>query len=91
MALSHSKVTAQGQISVPANVRKRLGIGPGSVIEWNEEGEKLVVRRAGKFSSEEIHRTLFPEGPPKAATIEDMKEAIRGYVKNRYGGTRARD
>jgi hypothetical protein len=26
---------------------------------------------------------MFPEGPPKPATIEDMKEAIRGYVKNR--------
>ena len=46
-------------------------------------GGKLVVGRAGKFSSEEIHRTLFPEGPPKPATIEDMKQAIRGYVKNR--------
>jgi AbrB family looped-hinge helix DNA binding protein len=91
MALAHSKVTAQGQPSVPANVRKRLGIGPGSVIEWSEEGEQLVVRRAGKFSSEEIHRTLFPEGPPKPATSEDMKEAIRGDVKNRYSGTRARD
>ena len=68
---------------MPANIRKRLGIGPGSVIEWSEEGGKLVVRRAGKFSSEEIHRTLFPEGPPKPETIEDMKEAIRGYVKNR--------
>jgi bifunctional DNA-binding transcriptional regulator/antitoxin component of YhaV-PrlF toxin-antitoxin module len=78
MALAHSKITAQGQISVPADVRR------------NEEGEELVVRRALKFSSEEIHRTLFPEGPPKRATIEDMKEAIRGYVKNRLrrGGAR---
>ena len=31
MALAHSKLTAQGQISVPATIRRKLGIGPGSV------------------------------------------------------------
>jgi len=28
---THSKLTAQGQVSVPAEVRRRLGLGPGSV------------------------------------------------------------
>ena len=37
----------KNQISVPAEVRKRLGIGPGSVIEWEEEGCKVVVRGLG--------------------------------------------
>jgi AbrB family looped-hinge helix DNA binding protein len=44
MALAQSKVTAQGQISVPAEVRQKLGIGPGSVLEWDEEGDSVVVR-----------------------------------------------
>ena len=43
MALAHSKVTAQGQISVPSDIRRKLGIGPGSVLEWDEEGDKIVV------------------------------------------------
>jgi AbrB family looped-hinge helix DNA binding protein len=34
MPIAKSKVTAQGQISVPAEVRKKLGIGPGSTLEW---------------------------------------------------------
>ena len=66
MAIAHSKLTSQGQISVPAQVRRKLGLGPGSVIEWVEEGGQVVVRHAGRYSSEEIHRALFPEGPPKA-------------------------
>jgi AbrB family looped-hinge helix DNA binding protein len=37
MAIAQSKVTAQGQISVPAGVRKKLGVGPGSVLEWDEQ------------------------------------------------------
>ena len=54
MAIAHSKITAQGQISIPADVRRKLGVGPGSVLEWEEDGDKIVVRRAGRWKSEEI-------------------------------------
>jgi antitoxin PrlF len=83
MALAHSKLTAQGQISVPAEVRKKLGIGPGSILEWEEDGEKMVVRRSGRFTSEDIHRALFPKKAPAPHTIEEMKEGIRRRVKER--------
>ena len=49
MALAHSKLTAQGQISVPAGVRRKLGIGPGSILEWDEDGEQSVVRRSARI------------------------------------------
>jgi antitoxin PrlF len=83
MALAHSKVTAQGQVSVPAKVRQRLGVGPGSVLEWDEDGDRVVVRKAGRYSSEDIHRALFPT-PPKARTVEEMKSGIRRYVQKRH-------
>lgn len=85
MALAHSKVTAQGQVSVPAKVRQRLGVGPGSVLEWDEEGDRVVVRKAGRYSSEDIHRVLFAT-TPKRRTIEEMKNGIRRYVKRRHAG-----
>ena len=84
MTLARSKVTAQGQISVPAEVRRRLGIGPGSVLEWSDEGEKIVVRRSAQYSSEDIHRVLFPEGAPRRRTLEELKNGIRKYVRERY-------
>ena len=84
MAIAQSKVTAQGQISVPAEIRKRLGIGPGSVIEWEEDGDKIVVKRAGKYTSEDIRRRLFPNGPPKQVSIKQMKEAIGRGIAERY-------
>jgi AbrB family looped-hinge helix DNA binding protein len=83
MALARSKVTAQGQISVPVEVRRKLGIGPGSILEWEEDGEKMVVRRSGRFTSEDIHRALFPEKAPTLHTIEEMKEGIRRRVRER--------
>ena len=61
MAIAQSRLTAQGQISVPAEIRKKLGVGPGSVLEWDEQNDQVVVRRAGRYTSEDIHGALFPE------------------------------
>jgi len=84
MALARSKLTAQGQISVPVDVRRKLGIGPGSVLEWNEEDGKIVVRRSGRFTSEEIHQAIFLKGTPERRTLEDLKEGIRRNIRNRH-------
>jgi AbrB family looped-hinge helix DNA binding protein len=84
MAIAHSKVTAQGQISVPAGVRRKLGIGPGSVLEWDEEGGVVVVRRAGRYTSADIHRALFAKRPPKARTVEEMNAGIRRHIRKRH-------
>jgi AbrB family looped-hinge helix DNA binding protein len=85
MPLARSKLTAQGQISVPADIRRKLGIGPGSVLEWDENsGGDVVVRRAGRFTSQEIHEALFPDGPPAARSIEDLKEGLRRHVRERH-------
>lgn len=84
MPLAQSKVTAQGQISVPLEVRRRLGLGPGSVLEWAEEGGKLVVRRAGKYSSVDINMAIFPSGLPKARPLAELKEGIRRAMRERY-------
>jgi AbrB family looped-hinge helix DNA binding protein len=83
MALAHSKLTAQGQISVPATVRRRLGVGPGSVLEWEAEGGRIVVRRAGRYSSEDIHRALFAKAPGKR-TLRELKEGPGRYVRARH-------
>src|SRR5437667_183547 len=83
MAIAQSKLTAQGQISVPAEVRRKLGVGPGSVLEWAEEGEKIVVRRAARYTSEEVHRALFPHRRPQPRTLEEMKEGVRRHVRGR--------
>jgi AbrB family looped-hinge helix DNA binding protein len=86
MTIAHSKLTAQGQISVPAEVRKRLGVGAGSVLEWHDQDGNLVVRRAGRFSSSDLHQALFPQGTPKGKQVPDVKGAIRKYIRRRHAG-----
>ena len=84
MAIAQSKITAQGQISVPAEVRRKLGIGPGSILEWEEEGDRIVVRRAGRFSSEDIHRALFGKQTPQPQSLNNLKKGVRRYARKRY-------
>jgi len=82
--IAHSKLTAQGQVSIPAAVRRRLGVGPGAVLEWDDAGGAVVVRRAGRYSSEDVHRMLFPKRVPKRRTIEQIEEGIRRYTRKRH-------
>ena len=82
MAIAHSKLTAQGQISVPASVRRKLAIGPGSVLEWHDDGDQVVVRRAGRFTSEEIHQSIFKSSPARR-TLSELREGLRRDVKRR--------
>jgi len=65
-------------------VRRKLGVGPGSILEREEEGRKIIVRRAGRFTLEDIHRAVFPNGVPKARTVDELKEGIRKNMRERY-------
>lgn len=83
MGIANSRVTAQGQISVPSEIRRKLGIGPGSLLEWHESAGEIVLRRAGRFTSEEVHKALFPKGL-KARTLEELKAGVASSVRARH-------
>jgi AbrB family looped-hinge helix DNA binding protein len=83
MTTAQSKITAQGQISVPAEIRRKLSLGPGSVLEWEQRDDEVVVRRAGRYTSLDVHRALFPRALPDGAP-KDVKQGIRKYIRKRY-------
>lgn len=89
MAIAQSRLTTQGQISVPAEVRKKLGLGPGSVIEWDEEAGNIVVRRASSSTWDDVHKAVFPSGPVSPAkSLEEMNEGIRSQLRKKHGSRR---
>ena len=84
MTLAHSKLTAQGQISVPSEIRKKLGVGPGSVLEWDERNDEVIVRKAGRHTLADVHQALFPDGSPKPKLSASAKEGIRKHIRRKY-------
>lgn len=86
MARPQSRVTAQGQTSVPAEIRRRLGFEPGTVLEWEEDGNQVILRKKGKYTFDDMHRILFAGKPKRErpVTIEEMDEAIARGVSEKY-------
>jgi len=81
---AQSKLTSQGQISVPAEIRKKLGIGPGSVLAWEESNDQVIIRRVGRYSSSDVHAALFPGGGRKQGAQVNVKEGIKTHIRQKH-------
>jgi antitoxin PrlF len=88
-----TKLTSQGQVSVPAAVRKILHLMPGSVLEWSQEGDRVVVERAKRHSTAEVHQALFSDRAPTtvsaaapAKTLAELKQGVRLRMQRRHAG-----
>lgn len=46
MSAEFSRLTGKYQATVPAGVRRRLGVGAGDRLAWVVEGDSVVLRRA---------------------------------------------
>lgn len=68
---------------MPADLRRKLGIRPGSVLEWQVEGDAVFVRKV-RYTFEDIRRALFPT-PPRAHSLEELKEGIADYIREKHG------
>ncbi len=83
MKVAESRITAQGQLSVPAEIRRRLGLVPGSTLEWDDQGDQVVVRRSGRSTSDDIHRALFHE-KPAPRSLEELKAGLEQSIRERH-------
>jgi antitoxin PrlF len=85
MRLAVSRLTTQGQISMPAEVRKRLGVAPGASITWEElDNGDIVVRRADRLSFEEVRARFAHLRPGRPVPIEEMKAAVAKHVAAKH-------
>ena len=63
----HSTVTSKGQVTVPVEIRRKLGLREGDRVEFAEQGNQTVIRRAPD-----------PQNP-----LERDKGALKGMRGNR--------
>ncbi len=40
------RVTTKGQVTIPVEIRERLGLGPGSVVDFTVDGEAVRITKA---------------------------------------------
>ena len=88
MQKSQTKLSSQGQVSVPAAVRSFLHLMPGSVLVWSQERDRIVVERAKRHTTSEVHQALFAGAPSPlpAKTLVELKQGIRQRTQRRHAG-----
>jgi len=71
-------VTSKGQITIPAQVRRALGLKPGARIDFYETSDGEYVLRSKTGSIMEMRGCLTHAGPP--ITIEEMNQAVLDHA-----------
>jgi AbrB family looped-hinge helix DNA binding protein len=80
--MSEAKMTSKGQITVPKDVRLKLGLKPGDRIRFLVEADGRVRLLPAKRDIGELVGIL-PK-PKRALTIEEMDEAIARAVAAKF-------
>lgn len=52
--------------------------------ECEEDGDRTVDERPGKYTSKDIHRAIFGSKPPKYQSVEEMDDGIADYLREKY-------
>lgn len=81
--MDETRITSQGQVSVPAAIRKTLGLTPGSLIEWVVDGDEVIVRRSARVNSEALHEAVF-RGRKPVSNGMTKEEGIAAHIRAKY-------
>ncbi|MGI0078340.1 MAG: AbrB/MazE/SpoVT family DNA-binding domain-containing protein [Nitrososphaerales archaeon] len=71
--LEFTKASSKGQIVLPSNIRKKLGIQKGTVLSVVTENDMIVLKK--------IHSTLSTED---LKTLKLVEEAWKDIERSRY-------
>ncbi|MDQ3690906.1 MAG: AbrB/MazE/SpoVT family DNA-binding domain-containing protein [Chloroflexota bacterium] len=67
-------VSEKGQVTIPKAVRSKLGLRPGTVIEFEADRGRLIGRKAGgRDVIDELYGSLKMDEP-----VDEYIELIRG-------------
>lgn len=69
-----SAVSEKGQVTIPKKLRDRLGIKPGAVLEFREEGGRLVAIKARNESRTDRVYGILKVG----RRTDELIRALRG-------------
>jgi len=81
--MTTATMTSKGQITIPAEVRQRMGLGTGDRIEFVEtDGGGFAIRPA--IDDVRSLKGLLRK-PARRVSVEDMNAAVRQRAVARHG------
>lgn len=67
-------ITSKGQVTIPIEIRQKLGLLPYTEVEFSVEGDKVILRKASGSSGRgrKLVETMRGKGSIKMSTDEIM-------------------
>ena len=79
----HAKLTSKGQITLPKEIRDRLGLDAGSTLDFQLLADNTITARAVKPDARRIRGILAsPHG--RALTVKQMDEGIAKSMRDKH-------
>jgi len=69
-----AKITSRGQITIPIDIRKKLGLKEGDKVIFVEDGDRIVFANATKIAFENMRRGFA--GEAERLGIKDEQDVI---------------
>lgn len=70
--MQSSSVTSKGQVTIPASVRRKLGIKPGDRVGFVERDDHVVIER----HENRVEAAFGVLKATRSVSLEQMEEAI---------------
>ena len=86
--MSASTLTSKGQVTIPKEVRERLGLKEGDrlVFRFDDQGN-LLVRPEARSSLGRLPGLLHHLAGERPVTVEEMNEAVKRRAAERFKGS----
>ena len=81
--MTSASVNTHGQITLPAEIRKKFGITEGSVLSIEEEGNEIVLKKA-VLVEEEVLKEIADLPKVKKLTNKKIVEMCRKIGRELY-------
>ena len=69
-----AKVTSKGQVTIPVEIRKKLGIREGDKILFIEEGNKIVIMNSTMVALKEAQEAF--RGEAERTGLRDEQDVV---------------
>jgi AbrB family looped-hinge helix DNA binding protein len=81
-------VTSKGQITIPASIRRKLGLQTGSKVLFFDSGDDVIIKKnSPEAALEAIQNVLAPLATEQGILTDDDVMALVKEYRNRSKGT----
>ena len=74
MILDLGKITSKGQITIPAEIRKTLGISRGDRILFEQKGDDIIIKKAEEKSLVSLLESTSPLSEKATKSMEKIRD-----------------